>query len=118
MRLHGLNLAWPELDGACASLLVNPHLNALVWPMQAMPLHSESAPVDAVDLVVFFESGSVPHHDPASDRAVWPEWARKAENNWRVSADAQPNGRAVMLDELPARLLSYFLEFAARRCDA
>lgn len=118
MRLHGLNLAWPELDSACASLLVNPHVNALVWPMQAMPLHSVSAPVDVVDLVVFFESSSVRHHDPASDPSVWPEWARKAENNWRVSEDARPKGRAVTLAELPARLLSYFLEFAASRCHA
>jgi D-alanine-D-alanine ligase-like ATP-grasp enzyme len=118
MRLHGMNLAWPELNGACASLLVNPHVNALVWPMQAMPMHSVSAPVDAVDLVVFFDSGRVPHRGSKPDRAVWPEWARNAKSNWRVSDVELPNDRAVTLDELPARLLSYFLEFAARRCDA
>lgn len=118
MRLHGLNLAWPEADGACPPLLFDPHVHALVWPMQYMPVRSMSAPVDAVDLVVFIETGSAPHHDLESDRAAWPEWARNAPNCWRVSEDAQSKDWAVSVDELPARLLSYFLEFAAKRCIA
>jgi hypothetical protein len=118
MHRHGVTLAWPDAPEDCRACLIRPDVQALVWPIKDMPGRHMAAPVDAVDLLVLFEPSNALTAELAAARMAWPDWARNAPTLWRVRATTGPQDAAISLSDLPERLLSFFLERTADRCES